>query len=77
MTTTHINRLATRAMRSASNTFDDEAAMSELRNLARGDEQALEQAMKTCLAWPVSLAIRDRAIELLARVRYEDPQPPA
>jgi hypothetical protein len=51
--------------------------MVELRKLAAGDEQSLEQAIRTCLAQPANLATRHRAIELLARVRYEDAPPPA
>jgi len=77
MTITLIDRLVGRAMTLAVDAFDDDAAMAELRGLARGDEQALEQAIRTCLAQPASLAIRHRAIELLARVRYEDPLAPA
>jgi hypothetical protein len=50
-------------------------AMDELRSLARDDHQALEQAIRACLAEPASLATRHRAIELLARVRYEDISP--
>ena len=34
-------------------------------------------ASRICLAQPASLATRRRAIELLARVRYEDLPPPA
>jgi hypothetical protein len=56
-----------------SDTTDDDAAMTELRHLAADDNQALEQAIRTCLAQPASLATRHRAIELIARVRYEDP----
>src|SRR6266508_6338295 len=51
--------------------------MAELRRLAGGDNQALEQAIRTCLAQSASLATRRRAIELLARVRWEDLPPPA
>jgi Nuclease-related domain len=61
----------------AADTFDEDAAMAELRDLARGDDPTLEQAIRTCLAQPASLATRHRAIELLARVRYEDAPPPA
>ncbi len=73
MTATLIDRLVTQAMVLATHAFDDDAAMAELRGLAAGDEQALERAIRTCLAQPASLAIRHRAIELLARVRYENP----
>jgi hypothetical protein len=46
---------------------DDSASVAELRDLARGDELALERAIRASLAQPVSLAARHRAIELLAR----------
>jgi hypothetical protein len=74
--TTLIDGLVVRAMALATDAFDDDAAMAELRDLARDDHQALEQAIRTCLAQPASLATRHRAIELLARVRYEAPAPP-
>jgi hypothetical protein len=61
----------------ATETFDDDMAMVELRQLAAGDEPSLEQAIRTCLAQPANLATRHRAIELLARVRYEDAPRPA
>jgi hypothetical protein len=77
VTATLINRLVARAMTLAADAFDDDAAMAELCSLARGDEPALEQAIRICLAQPASLATRHRAIELLARVRYEDAPPPA
>jgi hypothetical protein len=77
MTVTLIDRLVMRAMTLATDAFDDEAAMAELRCLAASDDQALEQAIRTCLAQPASLATRHRAIELMARVRYEDPPPTA
>ena len=41
------------------------------------DELALERAMQASLAQPVSLAARHRAIQLLARARYEDPSLPS
>jgi hypothetical protein len=72
-----IDQLVARSMTLATNAFDDEAAIVELRDLAGYDGQALEQAIRTCLAQPASLAVRHRAIELLARVRYEDAPPPA
>jgi hypothetical protein len=72
MTATLIDRLVARAMTLATNAFDDDAPMAELRALACGDDQALERAIRICLAQPASLATRHRAIELLARVRYED-----
>jgi hypothetical protein len=62
-------------MMAAVDTFDDDAAIADLRGLAGGDEEALEQAMRACLAQPASLVTRHRAIELLARVRYEDAPP--
>jgi hypothetical protein len=77
MTQTLLDRLVARAMTLATNGFDDAAAMAELRDLAGDNDQALEQAIRTCLAQPASLATRHRAIELLARVRYEDPLAPA
>jgi hypothetical protein len=76
MTATLIDRLVGRAMSLATDVFDDDAAMTDLRSLACDDDQALEQAIRSCLAQPASLATRHRAIELLARVRYEDPPTP-
>jgi hypothetical protein len=73
MTQILVDRLVARAMTLATDAFDEAAAMTELRGLADGDNPALEQAIRTCLAQPASLATRHRAIELLARVRYEDP----
>ena len=73
MTTDLVGRLVARAMAIATDAFDDDAAMAELRGLAGRDGQALERAIRVCLAQPASLAIRHRAIELLARVRYENP----
>jgi hypothetical protein len=73
MTQTKTGRLVARAMMLATDAFDETTAMAELRSLAHGDHQALEKAIRTCLAQPASLATRHRAIELLARVRYEDP----
>jgi hypothetical protein len=75
MTVTLIDRLVARAMMLAADVVDDDAAMAELRHLADDDNQALEQAIRACLAQPASLATRHHAIELLARVRYEDPSP--
>ena len=77
MTQTLLDRLVARAMVLATDTLDDDAGMAELRGLAGGDNQALEQAIRTCLAQSASLATRRRAIELLARVRWEDLPPPA
>jgi len=56
---------------------DDDASISELRGLAQGDESSLEQAIQASLALPLGLAARHRAIELLARARYEDPSLPS
>jgi hypothetical protein len=44
-----------------------------LRDLAGDDHQALEHAIRACLARQASLATRHRAVEVLARVRSEDP----
>jgi hypothetical protein len=75
MTRTLTDRLATRAMMLAVDASDDDTAIVELRGLAAGDEEALEQAIRACLAQPAVLATRHRAIELLARLRYEDITP--
>ena len=72
MTMTLTDRLAARAMALAIDAFDDDVAITELRGLAAADEEALEQAIRICLAQPANLVTRHRAIELLARVRYED-----
>jgi hypothetical protein len=72
---TLVERLVARAMKHATDSFDDDAAIAELRQLAGGDDHALEQAIPMCLAQPASLAIRRRAIEFLARIRYENPPP--
>jgi hypothetical protein len=77
MTQTLIDRLVARAMTLATDAFDDDAATAELRGLACGDDQALEQAIRACLAQPTGLVTRHRAIELLARGRYEYPLAPA
>jgi hypothetical protein len=71
MTAAMVHQLVARATMLAADAFNDDAAIAELRGLAQGDEQALEQAIRASLAQPASLAIRHRAIELLARVRYE------
>jgi hypothetical protein len=73
MSATKVDQLAERAMTLATDAVDDDTSVAELRGLAGGDEPALEQAMQASLAQPVSLADRHRAIELLARARYEDP----
>jgi hypothetical protein len=77
MTVTLIDRLVARAMTLATEAFDDNIAMAELCQLAGDNNQELERAIRTCLAQPASLATRHRAIELLARVRYQDPPVPA
>jgi hypothetical protein len=76
MTTMLVDRLVGRAMMLAIEALDDDTALEELRGLADGDYGALEQAIRTCLAQATSLATRHRAIELLARVRYEEPLAP-
>jgi hypothetical protein len=76
MTATMVDQLVARAMALGANASDDDTAMAELRDLAAGDELALEQAIRASLAQPGSLANRHRAIELLARVRYEHPSHP-
>jgi hypothetical protein len=77
MAAIQIGLLVGRAMTLATDALDDDAAMAELRDLVGDDNKALEQAIRMCLAQPASLALRHRAIELLARVRYEDAPPPA
>ena len=72
MSATKADQLVERAMVPGSDVGDDTARVVELRRLARGDELALERAIRASLAQPVSLAARHRAIELLARARYED-----
>ena len=57
--------------------LDDVGAMADLRFLADENSGAIDQAIRLCLAEPATLAIRHRAIELLARVRYESAMPPA
>jgi hypothetical protein len=77
MSATLIGPLVDRAMTLASDTFDEDAALAELRDLAGANAQVLERAIRICLAQPASLATRHRAIELLARARYEAPTAPA
>jgi hypothetical protein len=76
MKETKVDQLVALAMTLATDAFDDDVAIGELRTQAQGDGPALERAIKTTLAQPVSLATRHRAIELLARVRYEHPSLP-
>jgi hypothetical protein len=71
-----VDQLVERAMILGADAGDDSASVAELQGLARDDELDLERAIRACLALPVSLAARHRAIELLARARYEDPSPP-
>jgi hypothetical protein len=73
MTPPLVDRLVARAMVLSAEAPDDAAALADLRYLADGDSEALERAIHVCLAERASLATRHRAIELLARVRYEDP----
>jgi len=73
MISTLVDRLVARAMVLSAEAPDDAAALADLRHLADDDSEALERAIRVCLAEPASLATRHRAIELLARVRYEDP----
>jgi hypothetical protein len=73
---TLVEQLVAVAMTHATDTFDDEVAIAQLRRLADDEQQALEQAIPTCLAQPTNLAARRRAIEFLARIRYEDPPAP-
>ena len=76
MTATKVDLLVEKAMTLSADT-DDKASIAELRGLAQGDESSLEQAMQASLALPLSLTARHRAIELLARARYEDPSLPS
>jgi hypothetical protein len=66
-------RLVERAMTMAAVEYDDEAAVARLVWLAQGDDDALDRACDVCLSYTeVDLAIRGRAIGLLARVLYDD-----
>jgi hypothetical protein len=68
-----VDQLVERAMAFAVDEFDDDAAVARLAQLADGDLAALDHACDACLAQTgVDLAIRGRAIGLLARVRYGD-----
>jgi hypothetical protein len=56
--------------------YDDDAAVRRLAWLAQDDHDALDLACDVCLSYTdVDLAIRGRAIGLLARVRYGDLPP--
>jgi hypothetical protein len=58
--------------------YDDDAAVGRLAWLAQDDHTALNQACDVCLSYTeIDLAIRGRAIGLLARVRYGDLAPSA
>jgi len=72
---TQVEQLVAAAMTHATDTVDDDLAIEELRQLADGDRQALERAITGCMAQPASLATRRRAIEFLARIRYDDAPP--
>jgi hypothetical protein len=55
MTATKVHQLVMRAMMLAIDDLDEDAVMTELRGIAQGDEQALEQAInllrpEECLA---------------------------
>ncbi len=64
-------QLAARAMSLAVDEYNDQHATTELATLASGDTAALDRACDVCFATVgTDLAIRRRAIELLARVRY-------
>jgi hypothetical protein len=65
------DQLVARALALATDAYDDDQAVAELRRLAGGDDQALDQAIPACLAEPASLATRGSAIELLARALYD------
>jgi hypothetical protein len=68
---TTVEQLVARAVALAAHADDDDQAVAELRRLAAGDDQALDQAITACMAEPASLSARRRAIELLARALYE------
>jgi len=66
-----VARLVERAMMFAVTEYDDDAAVARLARLTQTDHAALDQACDVCLSHTrVDLAIRGRAIGLLARVRY-------
>jgi hypothetical protein len=56
--------------------FDYDAAIAELHRLTGGDDQALEWAIPVCLGPAHEPCSPHHAVELLARVRYEDPHCP-
>jgi hypothetical protein len=68
-----LERLVKRAMTFAVSEYHDDTAVARLAWLAQGDDDALDQACDVCLSYlDVDLAVRGRAIGLLARVRYGD-----
>jgi hypothetical protein len=68
-----VARLVERALTMAVSEYDDDAAVARLAWLAQGEHAALDEACDVCLSYTdVDLAIRGRAIGLLARVRYGD-----
>jgi hypothetical protein len=61
------------AMTMAVTEYDDDAAVARLAWLAQDDHATLDRACEVCLSYTeVDLAIRGRAIGLLARVLYGD-----
>jgi hypothetical protein len=70
---TRVARLVERAMSFAVEEYDDDGAAGRLAWLAEADHAALDEACDVCLSYTdVDLAIRGRAIGLLARVHYGD-----
>jgi hypothetical protein len=65
------DQLVARALALATDAYDDDQAVAELRRFGSGDDQALDQAIPACLAEPASVSARRRTIELLARALYE------
>jgi hypothetical protein len=71
-----VQRLVERAMTYAVEEYEDDLAVARLAWLGQDNHPALEQACGVCLSYTdVDLAIRDRAIGLLARVLYGDLPP--
>jgi hypothetical protein len=68
-----VERLVERAMTFAVEEYDDDRAVARLASLTHDDHAALDAACDLCLSYTeADLAIRGRAIGLLARVRYGD-----
>jgi hypothetical protein len=68
-----VERLVERAIAFAVEEYDDDLAVARLGWLANDDQAALDQACDVCLSYTdIDLAIRGRAIGLLARVLYPD-----